>query len=351
MDKRRLFLGILVKIFSIFFGIVLFLVSAELALRIFGYKKPAYSTILLPAAHEAEHFGLISNAEGWIDGVHVKLNSKGLRDREYSFKKDSGVFRIFILGRCVVFGHGVESEKAYPKRLELLLNKNNGPQDKRRYEVINGGIPGQGRWPTHVEFFKKEAIKYQPDMLIFQWEIRPSRWDAVRQRQPFWVNFFALNVVSRMPKGLCLTWFLYEKLKFYKWQFYWQEIMKEKDGEINYINERYSESGVEWYEDKRSLEALFSFAQENNISVMVMILPWMNYFNQDHPFQRLYSLVIDICDSYKIKTLNFFDYFKTINPSQLWLGNDDRRPNRYAHEIMAQAIYEKLIKEGFLKHH
>lgn len=55
-----------------------------------------------------EQFGFahIPNASGWwvnIDApgefqTYVRINSKGLRDRDYSYEKPSGVFRILVPG-------------------------------------------------------------------------------------------------------------------------------------------------------------------------------------------------------------------------------------------------------------
>jgi hypothetical protein len=109
----------------------------------------------------------IPGARGrWADfqrefDVPVTINSRGLRDREYSYDKPDGAFRILVLGDSFTEAMQVPLQDTTVKRLEELLNQNGG----RRFEVINAGVMG---WGTDQEFlyYGAEGYKYRPDIVL-----------------------------------------------------------------------------------------------------------------------------------------------------------------------------------------
>jgi len=86
----------------------------------------------------------------------IRINSKGLRDREYPYEKPAGTKRLLALGDSMVYGWGVEAEQAATEVLERRLSG---------VEVINAGCPG---WGTrhHLRFLQDEGIRYQPDVVL-----------------------------------------------------------------------------------------------------------------------------------------------------------------------------------------
>ena len=66
----------------------------------------------------------------------IAINSKGLRDREHSYDKPPGVFRIVVIGDSFVFGAGgVDPAHRFT---DILQNS------AKNLEVINMGVPGYG---------------------------------------------------------------------------------------------------------------------------------------------------------------------------------------------------------------
>lgn len=93
--------------------------------------------------------------------VPVKINSHGLRDREFAYEKPPGTYRILVLGDSQTFGFGVHAEESYPKVLERILRK----EARQPVEVINTGVPGSGT--AHQLFFlEHQGWKYQPDLVV-----------------------------------------------------------------------------------------------------------------------------------------------------------------------------------------
>jgi lysophospholipase L1-like esterase len=115
-------------------------------------------------------FTLIPNTEAYSKHedytMHIKINSRGLRDKEYPYKKDDGTVRIGIFGDSFTFGEGVQNDETYPKVLEELLNKDDLVLNtKRRVEVLNFGI-GKSGTSHQLAWYQKEGRKYDLDYVI-----------------------------------------------------------------------------------------------------------------------------------------------------------------------------------------
>jgi lysophospholipase L1-like esterase len=88
---------------------------------------------------------------------HVELNSRGLRDHEYEYAKDDGVFRIVMLGDSVTWGWGVEQGQLFADLVDDELGED--------VEVINLAYPGYGT-DQHLWIFESEGRRYEPDLVV-----------------------------------------------------------------------------------------------------------------------------------------------------------------------------------------
>lgn len=91
------------------------------------------------------------------------INSKGLRDREFSYEKPEGTKRVLCLGDSYTFGYGVQAEETFSKRLEenLVADQNND----MNWEVLNAGVGSTGT-AHQLAYFKNEGYKYDPDLVV-----------------------------------------------------------------------------------------------------------------------------------------------------------------------------------------
>ena len=102
----------------------------------------------------------IPNWQSTTFGQKLTINSKGLRDREYPYKKPAEVRRILVLGDSYAWGYGVADNEVFTEVIEDDLQKNNS-----RWEVLNAGVSG---WGTDQEylFLINEGFKYSPDIVV-----------------------------------------------------------------------------------------------------------------------------------------------------------------------------------------
>jgi len=103
------------------------------------------------------------NIPGWrgvTGGKELAINSKGLRDRDYAYRKPPGVKRILVLGDSYTWGYGVRNDEVYTEVLERRFE-----QEGRKWEVINSGVSGYGTDQEYL-WFRTEGVKYQPDLVV-----------------------------------------------------------------------------------------------------------------------------------------------------------------------------------------
>jgi len=122
-----------------------------------------------PGAERTGHRYLFDDELGWRNipnweaqtgGRHLKINSKGLRDREYPHEKPPGTKRILVLGDSYVWGYGVGNNERFTDFLEIQLGR-----EDINCEVLNSGVSGYGTDQEYL-WFRSEGVKYQPDLVI-----------------------------------------------------------------------------------------------------------------------------------------------------------------------------------------
>jgi len=103
------------------------------------------------------------NLDGTSREFDVRISSQGLRERELG-PKESGEFRILVIGDSFTMGWGVSYEETYPHVLEELLN---AAHPDKRITVINGGVSGYGPWQERI-FLNERGWNLEPDLVLLQ---------------------------------------------------------------------------------------------------------------------------------------------------------------------------------------
>jgi len=143
-------------------SLFLSLAAAELALRATGFSFPAFWQ-----PDELTGSRLRPAAEGWNreEGeVYVKINSRGLRDREHALPKPPGVYRIAVLGDSFAEALQVGLEETFwwqlPPRLESCAF-----QPGKRIEAVNFGVSGYGT-AQELLTLRHRTLEYAPDLVL-----------------------------------------------------------------------------------------------------------------------------------------------------------------------------------------
>lgn len=255
------------------------------------------------------------NSSAFLMGVENKINSDGLRDKEY--KLETSNRRIIFLGDSLTFGWGVKQEHIFANLIEEKLNMNSS----ETVEILNFGI---GNYNLYREFlqFKEKGLKYNPDEVVL---------------------FFFINdaeVLSQASDSLLqysqLATLLWSKFKVFGSK-------STTKGFKEYYKDQFKGEG--WTLLESSLKKLNSLCLANGIELKIVLLPELHNL-KEYPFENEHKMVINLANSLNIKSFDTTRYFdSSINPMDYWVAPDDAHPNAKAHKVISDVIYN-FIKES-----
>lgn len=173
-SPRRIIVNVVVVIATI----AVVLVLTEIAFRLFKPQKGFAVTVntwdrVMGTRHIPGARGFVANDAYTIDLI---INSKGLRDREFSYAKPDDTRRILCLGDSFACGYGVEAEETYAKVLEQLLNSDH--DEGVGWEVLNGGVGSTGT-AHQLAFFETEGHKYNADYVLLCFCQQNDYWENI----------------------------------------------------------------------------------------------------------------------------------------------------------------------------
>jgi hypothetical protein len=139
------------------------LLLMEIVMRASGERFQASFYISEPE----RGYALRPGAEGWNVGEqenYVRINSRGLRDREHDWKRPPNTLRIAVIGDSETEAVQVPLEQTYFSVAERELNRTL-PGGSPKVEVINFGVGGYGLGPQYLTV-KEQVWKYDPQIVI-----------------------------------------------------------------------------------------------------------------------------------------------------------------------------------------
>lgn len=145
-------------------SLLIILAITEAGLRLVGLGHPYESEpeAYLPSGDPELLFTPKPGYGGFSEGTRVEISSQGLRDQEYALGRQPNTTRVLVLGDSVTFGFGVLAEESFPERLEQRLNDLG---DGGRYEVINAGVIGYNTIQERVRL-QQVGLQFQPDVVV-----------------------------------------------------------------------------------------------------------------------------------------------------------------------------------------
>jgi len=157
MNRRAVLTNLSLIIVSTLFTLLL----SEIALRLMGFET-------LYVSPERDRFWKYDSLLGWVhqpgqEGIFetpqfrtvVRINDKGLRDRQHTYERQNDEERVLVLGDSFAWGYGVEESERFSQLLEQSLG----------VEVINAGVSGYST-DQELLWYKNEGIKYETDLVI-----------------------------------------------------------------------------------------------------------------------------------------------------------------------------------------
>jgi len=302
-------------------SLLIFIMPMEVIVRIYTHyfifydiEMTKYANKIKIPAHNPK-IGHIHkpNSEATLMGVNVKINSDGLRDKEYPVEREQK-YRIVFLGDSITFGWGVEKEDTFETLLESKLN------EVRPTEVLNFGT-GNYNSEQEVNLFFKKGQKYKPDHIVLFYfindaEITPqkSKWQFLSHARV--VTFFWSRIHSLMAN------------------------LSESKSFKSYYSELYDDSQEGWIHTKKALRQMAQYSRDNQIRFDVMLLAELHDL-KDYPLKNEHSKIMSFLHENNINSIDLVPFFSSVEDShELWVALDDAHPNKNAHQMIADFSFD-----------
>lgn len=315
MKKGGLFLG---SIFIAFVGIELFFrFYFSFLKQDYDIEMWRYATKLKQSVEDLRSHQHKPNTEAMIMGELVKINSKGLRDKEYVFEKPKADYRILVLGDSITFGFGVSAEQRFSDLLSQKINAN-----AKKVEVINTGV-GNYNTEQQLAYLKNEGLRYNPDEVLLAFYI-----NDLEKTQKKEDHFLARNFMT----------YIFLKSFVVNWSYGNQS---GQDYE-SYYKSLYTSANLDRFASL--LDELKFLLDSKNIKLKVVMIPELHNL-QAHEFKKEYEQITKILQSKSIPVVNTkFDFDDTQVQKYYWVAKDDAHPNSEAHQIIAESIFNNFYK-------
>ncbi|MCK9594436.1 MAG: hypothetical protein PHH68_02315 [Candidatus Omnitrophica bacterium] len=319
---------------------ILFFIAAELLLRLFGWGPAphVYEEILDPEIQWLHTAGF----KGRVWETDIEISPQRIRDRIYSINKPKYTFRVIAVGECTVFGRAVALEESFVKRLEVLLNERKPFKNINDYEVINAGC-GQYNDLQKEAFLEKYWMRYNPDLIIFGHDLGSKVWLETRLK----LRWFSL-IRDRTPKQLYSARFLVSLIE----RFIIAPValkMSHYD-EKNTVLTRYTGEGLRHIKTDQALKRLSLLSRKTDVPAIIVFVPWLGDLSEgSYPHKWVHELYKKKCAKSNLDVLDLYDvYFKNKQCDLFWVSDANRRPNALAHKIIAEEVYQEIVKRASL---
>lgn len=258
------------------------------------------------------------NRTAVLMGVDFQTNSKGLRDREFSYDRRPGTLRILMLGDSLTVGWGVPVEQTFSKKIEKLFTA-----DGVDAEVINTGV-GNYNTIQEVEYFLTEGFKYRPDIVVLNFFVNDA--EPIFKHEPpsllapvCYACIFILGRVDTLAR----------------------KFLNKKDWAEYYLSLFEGENAKGWLNAKESIGKLAAYCRSHGIALVIANLPELHEVRH-YRFEQISNLVRDTANQYSAHYIDILPYLQKEESAALWVTPGDPHPNAHANDLIAQGLYPTL---------
>jgi lysophospholipase L1-like esterase len=319
------------KLVLILFSLLLVAILLEVFLRVVFHHSMDFSmemwkyAVAMKRAVPDPKLGFVHEpgTHAFLMGQDVRINSLGLRDREFSPTKPPGVYRILVLGDSTTFGWGVSLDETASKILERELNAQHVP-GYQRFEVINAGV---GNYDTvqEVTYYKTRGRDFRPDMVILAFFINDPEPVPVQKR--IWLidrSYLVAFLTNRFDGVL-------------------RKLGARPDWKTYYAS-LYNENLPGFQACKAALLDLASTTREEQVKLLVALLPELHQINTDYPFTSAHQKIKDVLEPTGVPVLDLIDGLKGHGPEEtLWVTPLDDHPCAKANALVAAQLRDAIL--------
>jgi lysophospholipase L1-like esterase len=290
------------------------------------------------------YYELVPDMTAVFKGRTVKTDTRGARIGARRGEEDSErspKALIVGLGDSTMFGWGVNQRNTYLQKLEDRINAWKG---EASFEVLNFAVPGYNS-EQELAVFHKKILRMKPAILILHYDHNDS--DAIGE--DYLPDYIAPDVGDNILHSALIKWVS-------------RRVAVARNKNRIFVkgeHKRFQDYIIEGPSYDRHLQALAQLAglaKTNKIPVyLVLFDAWIQFAPDratDRHYQVLHRELVHFLKEQGFMVLDFYDLFQEYmkenglkDLKSLWISPIDGHPNKKGHEIIAEALYRRLIQE------
>lgn len=256
----------------------------------------------------------------WLDyKPNYVINKDSLNTLfEYRLKKTSNVYRIIALGDSNTFGLFVNTEDNWVTKLEYLLNNNLFicKNYNLKFEVINLGFPGYDL-EYSAERYRLRGKKYNPDLVI--WQFDDNDFEEIAELTiPINEQFHDKKNIEENGLGNNSE-LIFEE---------WNKVLHE-------FNTNYGRDNLLAYQ-KNILESFITYYKTPIL--------FFDFLDLEKDYEKIVEDLVKKYDNVFF-TNRSFTHFNFENHT---FQPNDGHPNKEGHKIIAEDLFNYLIKNNII---
>ncbi len=254
-----------------------------------------------------------------------KINSWGLREREFSAKKEPGVFRILVMGDSITYGADSKQDLRYTEVLQVKLNEWSKESSLNlEFELINAGITGTNTL-GQLYLYKEKLKSIEVDYVL--WALFSNDWQNDQYLWSRWERFDKKYAHIFLPGAYLAINYLSKSLGFSEYpflKFAWSDFDRK-----HFLDRKK-------YERENVIEPLAQFRREYpDIRLGLLLISSPVFENKNHKFTDISPQIIEIKEE--------FDYTEISSISDFLIeAGVDNHLNVKGHERVGEIIYPKI---------
>jgi len=253
-------------------------------------------------------------------GADFKINSKGLRDREFSYDRVPGKRRILMLGDSFTVGWGVALDDTFSKRIEKMYTAAGADT-----EVLDAGV-GNYNTVQEVQYFLTEGYKYRPDVVVLNYFVNDAEPVTADAPPGFLMRvcYACVVIAGRVDTVM-------------------RQFFGKPDWSEYYLGLYGGGASKGWRDAREAIHKLADFCRKNGIVLLVASIPDLHDV-QSYRLQSITDLVGQAARQDGAGFVDLLPYLKEQPSSKLWVTDADPHPNALAHSVIAKGIFDAMQK-------
>ena len=337
---RKIFTGITVIFLSVLFTLLVLeiLLRVVYQFRFHPRKRGFHAVTRLYRLSENKDlvYELNPNSELKLeeDGIEIKINAFGFRDKNYSLNKGDKK-RVIFVGDSLTYGWFINLDETYHKQLEELLHSQNYEVD-----VMGMGIVGYNTVQEY-HLIKEKVLKFNPDIIVLQICANDFQRTLGIKKETKGEHYILIPyrdvaipyVLARSP----ITHFLMRRSHLYKFINLKLELLIKKWNK-NYTPNDYFLMGEE--KSFRYLKKIKNFLDEQGIKFCAVIFP-SKKTRETYRHASLHKRIGSVLTNLQVPYIDLYRKFNITRPADIWV--DKSHPNGKGNLIAAKALLDFLL--------